>query len=87
MHISVSPVEFVVEFFQLRDFFHVLPLHHMRWLHRIVAFLVKKLETKIDQGEIEKDAKAFQEVAARTGNVPCFLELVAIQLGQDLVVR
>lgn len=56
-------------------------------LIRFVALLPEKLETIIYKGEVEEEAVASKAVTSMPNNLYCSVRVIAIDAGQDLMMR
>ena len=59
----------------------------MRRLVGSIAFVEQKLETVVDQGEVEEQAVARETVATVADDLDAALRVVAADAGEDFVVR
>lgn len=80
-------VQLLIELLELSSLGHSLTQHEERRLVGLVALAEQKLETIVDEGQVEEKAVASQAVASVADDLDTTLRVVSVQTSQDFVVR
>lgn len=80
-------VQLLIELLQLCGLSHEFLQHELWGLVRLVAPVEQELQSIVNQSQVQEETVASQAVSSVSNNLHTTLRVIAIQTGQNLVVR